>query len=246
MNLKQNPTQHPTEEALIAFHLGEAPDTKQIAAHLDLCQACTEVSESIAETLRVFSADPVPQPNLDHHWQCLRGSLAPIAVRRKSRFRPDFWRIALWPAAAVAISLAVVLALTYTPVQKQMGDIAVWHRPGTKTGPLTVQPRNPDIANQIDAAERLLTVVNHTTGPLDDETRAQAHQLLLRNALYVRTARDEGDYGTAAILDNFGRVLTDIDHRAPTPDSTWHLRFEWNTQGLLLDLRILRQNETKQ
>ena len=79
-------------------------------------------------------------------------------------------------------------------------------------GPLTTQPIDPAIANHLEAAERFLTEVNNSTGELDDTTREQAHNLLLTNAVYVRNARDNGDLAEAAILENFGRVLTTLDN----------------------------------
>jgi hypothetical protein len=57
--------------------------------------------------------------------------------------------------------------------------------------------------------------------------------------------RAQGDLGTASVLESLGRVLTNIDH-APELDDGWHLRLEWNTKGLLLDIRILRQNDARQ
>ena len=114
-------------------------------------------------------------------------------------------------------------------------------------GPLTTQPADPAVADHLDAAERLLTEVNHASGPLDDTTRSQAHELLLKNAVYVRTAQDQGDYAEAAVLDNLGRVLTTIDNSPPeAPHSLLRFRLEMNTDGLLLDIRILRQNDDRQ
>ncbi len=80
--------------------------------------------------------------------------------------------------------------------------------------------------------------------PLDPDTRAQAQALLVGNAFYVQTARQQGDLADAALLEKLGRVLTSVDHDPPA-DSTggWHVRLELNTNGLLLDLRILRQNQ---
>jgi hypothetical protein len=232
---------HLTEESLIEFHLHETGQRESVSSHLEACAECAALSEGIAETLRVFSAEPVPEPNLTHQWQRLRGSLPPVSLLPVAPARRPRVRFLLWPAAAMLACIAIVLTLTYKPARKPAAEAANHRRPG----PLTATPRNPEIAQQVDAAERFLTVVNHTTGPLDPDTLAEAHQLLLKNALYVRAARDEGDYGTAAVLDNFGRVLTDLNHRPPAGDSTWHLRFEWNTDGLLLDLRILRQNNAK-
>ena len=102
---------------------------------------------------------------------------------------------------------------------------------------------DPQIANHLDSAERLLTEVSHASGPLDEATRSQAHDLLLKNAVYVQTAHQHGDLSEASVLENLGRLLTNIEHESSSDHGSWHLRFAWNTDGLLLEIRILRQND---
>jgi hypothetical protein len=231
---------HFSEEDLIAYQLHESSDESTISRHLESCSECADLSESIAETLRVFSADPVPTPDLEHNWQRLRGNLSVLTPERSRGFELLWWRWA-WPAAGLATAALILLIVFGTHI----------HRAGETRrnitvnghGPLTTEPTNPAIANHLDAAERLLTEVNNSSGPLDDATREQAHTLSLQNAVYVRDARDSGDLAEAAVLENFGRVLTTLDNEPATPHSTWRLRLEMNTSGLLLDIRILRQND---
>ncbi len=45
---------HFSEDELIAYQLHEAIEAAAVRKHLEECSACAEVSESIAETLRVF------------------------------------------------------------------------------------------------------------------------------------------------------------------------------------------------
>ena len=66
---------HFSEEELIAYQLHESSDEAAISSHLERCSECADLSESIAETLRVFSPEPVPQPDLERNWQRLRGNL---------------------------------------------------------------------------------------------------------------------------------------------------------------------------
>lgn len=251
---------HFTEEDLIAYSLHESSDAEPIRQHLEACSACATLAASIAETLRVFSADPVPQPDLDHNWQRLRGNLGVLATdspgwatgnpawatgksgwfRRTRRF--------LIPAGSLLAAMATLLVVFLTHGGIRLHRTAQVHRNYAINGhgPLTTQPVDPAVANHLDTAERLLTEVNHTTGPLDDLSRAQAHQLLLKNAVYVKQARDRGDLGEASVLDNLGRVLTTLDHEPSTPSTGLHLRLDMNTDGLLLDIRILRQNDARQ
>jgi hypothetical protein len=233
---------HFTEEDLIAYQLHESSDETAIRKHLETCADCANVSESIAETLRIFSADPVPQPDLDRNWQHLRGNLSVLAPEPRPRFRLFHWHWA-WPTAGLATAALVLLAVVGIHLQH-----AVKPKPNYAInghGPLTTQPADPAIANHLDAAERLLTEVNNNPGSLDNVTREQAHTLLLKNAVYVHTARNSGDLAEAAVLENLGRVLTTLDNEPPTSQTAWRLRLEMNTNGLLLDIRILRQNDDR-
>ena len=229
---------HIPEEELIAYHLREGTDEAVVGEHLERCSVCAEVSESIAETLRVFSAGPVPEPDMERNWQRLRGNLSVLspAPRRK--------RLVLWPAAGLAMAAALVLVVFGVRARMVSPSPVEWT--AQRVGPLTDAPADPEIANHIDSAERLLTEVNHALGPLDEATRAQAHDLLLKNAVYVQTARQRGDLGEASVLENFGRVLTNLEHESETPGGGWRLRIELHTDGLLLELRVLRQNDLRQ
>ncbi|HEU5340914.1 hypothetical protein [Edaphobacter sp.] len=231
---------HFTEEELIAFQLHETFDEQAIYKHLEGCSECAALSDSIAETLRIFSADPVPAPDLDRNWQRLRGNLSVLAPEPRHRWMHVWKHILSWPAAGLATAALVVLLV-----------FGIHSRTATKPnyaingrGPLTTRPVDPAIANHIDAAERLLTEVNNTQGPLDNVTRDQARALLVTNAVYVRQAHSSGDLAEASVLEDLGRVLTTLDNEPPTHESAWRLRIEMNTNGLLFDLRVLRQNDT--
>ena len=65
---------HFSEEELIAYQLQESLDEIAISRHLEGCSECANLSEAIAETLRVFSADPVLTPDLEKNWQRLRSN----------------------------------------------------------------------------------------------------------------------------------------------------------------------------
>jgi hypothetical protein len=233
---------HFSEEELIAYQLHESREESDVRAHLEICLPCAAVSDAIAETLRVFSAERVPEPDLNHNWERLRGNLSVLEAKpHRLRFFAAWWA---WPVAGLAAAALLLMAFVGMHLRRatvQRPNYAINGR-----GPLTTQPSDPAIANHLDAAERLLTEVNHASGPIDDATRSQARELLLKNAVYVRSAQDQGDLAEAAVLDNLGRVLTTIDNASEAPHSTLQLRFEMNTDGLLLDIRILRQNDDRQ
>jgi hypothetical protein len=234
---------HYSEEDLIAYQLHEAPEEKEIRTHLDVCLPCAAVSDAVAETLRIYSAERVPEPDLARNWQRLRGNLTVLEAEPRGLRRFARWWI--WPVAGLAAAVLLLAAFVGVRIHRVTATKQNYAINGH--GPLTTQPVDSAIANHLDAAERLLTEVNHASGPLDDATRGQAHDLLLKNAVYVRTAQDQGDYAEAAVLDNLGRVLTTIDNSPPeAPHSLLRFRLEMNTDGLLLDIRILRQNDDRQ
>lgn len=231
---------HFSEEDLIAYQLHESTTEDVISRHLENCSECADLSESIAETLRVFSADPVPMPDLEHNWQRLRGNLSVLTRERSRGFELLRWNWK-WPTAGLVAAALVLLTVFGTHLRRT--DETKHNMAVNGHGPLTTEPTDPAIANHLDAAERLLTEVNNSSGQLDSTTREQAHELSLQNAVYVQDARNNGDLAEAAVLENFGRVLTTLDNEPSTPHSTWRLRLEMNTSGLLLDIRILRQND---
>lgn len=238
MTSQTNDELHFTQEALIAYQLHESSGETVIRFHLEHCSQCSELADAIAETLRVFSGEPVPEPNLERNWQRLRGSLRQLARQE----RRTAWRRWLRPALSTALAgLAVLVGVAlHERHSAQPQTTAMEHE-----GPLSEQPRDPAIAHQLESAERLLTVVNHTPGALDVASRQQAHELRLKNAFYIDQARSQGDPGAASVLEGLDHVLTDIDHDVKPKETVMKLRVQWNTKSLLLDIRILRQNDAK-
>lgn len=223
------------EQELIAYHLGEPCDEKAIRTRLQTDDAYAALSESIQRTLRVFSAEPVPEPDTQAAWQHLRNSLPVLEPAKKIHF----WkRFALVPAGVIAVLLLAAAFLVPRLLRKPaMPDEAgvIQLRP-----PVT-DVATQDVSNHLDHAERWLTVVNHATAPLDAHTQAEGERLLASNAVYLRDARSRGDLPDAFALERLGRVLTSAHN---TGESGVQLRVEMNTDGLLFDLRILRQNHS--
>jgi hypothetical protein len=223
------------EQELIAFHLGEECDEKTIRARLQTDEAYAALSESIQRTLRVFSADAVPAPDTQAAWQHLRNSL-PVLERAK---KTHFWqRFALVPAGVIAVLLLVagffLPRLLRRHAEPNEAGVIQLRPPAENVGPRGV-------SDHLDRAERWLTVVNHATAPLDEQTQAEGERLLTSNAVYLREARNRGDLPDAFALERLGRVLTSAHNPA---EGGMQLRVEMNTDGLLFDLRILRQNHS--
>ena len=179
---------HFAEEELIAYHLHESSDEAAISRHLENCSECADLSWSLSRRhSRVFSAESVPQLDLERNWHQLRGNLSVLTPERR-RFEFFRWHWA-WPAIGLATAALVLLGVFsvrfHHSSETVPRNIAV-----NGHGPLTTEPTGMSVANHLDAAERLLTEVNNSPGPLDDATREQAHNLLLQNAIYVSAMRE--------------------------------------------------------
>ncbi len=230
-----------TENDLIAYHLGEPCDDAGIREALEQDVALAELSQSIAITLRVFSAKPVPTPDTEKVWQQMRATLPLLQTAAKHRggLRWAWW--AVGPALGLALLLVTVTRLHGRHSMEQADRSGALQQIRLTKEPI----QDPEIGQHLDRAERWLTEVNHAAQPLDTDQRTEAQGLLLRNAVYVRMAREHGDLPDAAVLERLGLVLTAAEHDPGTAEDGWHIRLEMNTNGLLLDIRILRQNHAE-
>ena len=229
-----NPASHFSDEELIEFRMQDSAREQEFRAHIEACVVCAERSEELAQLLRLFSGEPVPRADPDRGWNSLRGHLKPLGARRSRQHLLPAWGWASVACGLVAMALAigVVRHGRVTPIANEAN---LRHM-----DPLRATPDGA--ADQLASAERLLTAVNHASGPLDEMTRSQAHALLLRNATYIGHARAQGELGEAATLMSLGRVLTDIEAAATAPNSGQQLRLDWNIAGLLFEVRVLQQD----
>ena len=221
------------EQELIAYHLGEPCNHKRIAARCEVDAHYAELSAAVAQTLRVFSAEPVAAPDASAAWKRLSGTLPVFAVPAKRRWE---WRLLPALAALLVVAAFGFAAYLYHARKPHSDEADV-----IRLRPPAASANAESVAQHLDRAERWLTVVNHSSG-LDASTSVEGEQLLTKNAAYLRTARSEGDQADAVVLERLDRVLTTVRH---APASGVQVRLDLNTEGLLFELRILRQNQTQ-
>lgn len=239
-----NPNTHIPDEELIDYLLQDHAEWRQIRRHLDACMSCAARAEAIVETLRSFSAEPAPIADVDRNWHALRAHLKPLAAEKQRGLAIAWWR---WPALAFGIAAAVLVILGSWRLAHLRGPAASETATAMRRSePLSAVPYRSNTDAQLESAERLLTTLNHVSGPLDRETRSQAHVLLIQNAACIRSAKEQREFGEAVVLENLGRVLTSIEAARSTPHSVQQLQSEWHTTGLLFELRILEQDKRTQ
>ena len=267
-----------SEEELIAYHLGELSwwNKKLLRRRLEVDVKLAADSEEIAATLRAFSANPAPAVSealLERSWHRVRKSLTILDLPPRSWWSSTWAAISLSAFAVIAVATIIAISHMRTkPVvtaentvsparswsQQLLGtmrrdqrDVKVYnHRPGPLTmAPVDAVSEDSALAAHLDTAERVLTEVSHTDGPLQPQTRGQVHRLLLENAVYHQSAEQRGDMEAAAVIDDLGRVLISLDAEPlniernqykANPDA---FRLEMSLGGVLLDLRILHHND---
>ena len=212
---------------------------------------------------------------VERMWQGVRPSLAVLEPRKKeARWR---WMFGFASGVAACAVVMLLLFVHRVPRQQeavaqdgaapaQSETAAAQHnespmiqelhdrgaaktvRYNGKPGPLTMVPvEDKGFAGHLDAAERLLTQVNHEEGPLPAETRGEVHRLLLQNAVYQQRAQVKGDYATANVMDDLGRVLVTLDAAPPqSAEAADAFRLEMNVGDVLFDLRILHHNKLQE
>jgi hypothetical protein len=209
----------------------------------------------------------------ERSWRRVRGSLVVLDVPRRPQ--GQMWATACAAVVAMAM-LAAWIAIPRVSMmresvesakggsdstgnlgQRLMAELQTHKRAETynhRPGPLTTGPEDavaddPALAVHLDTAERVLTEVSHTEGPLEPRTREQVHRLLLENAVYHESAEQRGDMQAAAVIDDLGRVLTSLDAETQKLDAKQDdesrdaFRMQMNLGGVLLDLRILHRDD---
>lgn len=230
---------HISEEQLVELLLEDSSQGPQMRAHLNLCTECRNRAEAIAETLRIVSAEPVPLADVERNWCAVRPHLQPLGSETTRTRGLRGW---LWPSFAVSLATIVLLVLGFLLANRSFTPASPTARIQDPQ-PLPAGEVTQSTTVQLTDAERFLTALNHLSGPLDPDTRAQAHALLLHNALYVRNARARGQFGEAIVFENLGRVLTSVEAAPPTSHAILQFQKDWNIAGLLLEMRLLQQDK---
>jgi hypothetical protein len=256
---------HLTEEALIEYRDGEAPDAAldrgAVKAHLAACADCREMLATLDRLFAALDA-PVPEPGPAYErevWARIQDRLV-AEPRRGWGFGWGLgWGQWMLPQAGLAAVVAVLLVGLFW-----VERAALIHRgtPGTPATPVAAGPDQAQdqaqgaasirsrvvmagVGDHLQRAELMLTEFNNTDGTsrgtidLTDQ-QAWAEDLVQENRLYRRSAADVQEDQVVALLDDLERVLLEVAH-APTettPERLERLRLQLGTQDVLFKVRV--------
>jgi hypothetical protein len=229
---------HLSEEQIVLHCYGDAENSEEVRGHLELCSACRDEFERLQGLLKQIEPVEVSEPTAtfeEKTWLNLRDRLP----ARRSGFRQWFPGARRWALAGAAVLLiaAAFLAGRYMP--RHDG-----------------QP--PEIAGQVNRQQVVLVAVgdhlersqmllveimnNDAVSGADILTeQQQARDLLDANHLYRVSAQNAGDPQIARLLDELGRVLTEIANSPSELSSSdlRQIRSRIQSEGLLFKVRVV-------
>jgi hypothetical protein len=233
---------HMTEEELIAYREGVAPERAGISEHLAACEECRAEMERIDAVLAALDTLPVPEPGDDYGrrlWQQIAARLPEKRERWwQTWFEPK--RLAAFGAVAALIVAAFVIGRWTTP------------KPPIDTAASKEQVRERvlvvAVGEHLGRSEMMLVELSNAE-PKDRAAKQvniaaeqhRAEDLLDENRLYRQTALEEGDAGLASVLDELERVLLDVAHSPEqvTPAQLESIQKKIEARGILFKVRVV-------
>src|ERR1700683_5112233 len=239
---------HLSEEELYA--LSQEP-TGAGHPHLRECQECAAAYDEIKGLLEATAtAGRISEPAPDYGekgFAAIQASL-PVYGQKQLRRKWNWWGqngrlIFAGGVACLALIAGAFWAGSAWQQRQARQETAKWNRGAPSRVVFVV------VRDHLDRSERLLMELDHA-GHLTEVDRgpiaSEASELLEDNRLYRQTAAASNDPALAALLDRLGRVLIEVAHDPATLDggASGTIREDMNLDGLLFELRVLRDKES--
>ncbi len=201
---------HVTQDQIAEYLYGDA--APGLAAHVAACSECREECDAVRRTLQLLRNWETPELAPDYEnavWQKLAASLPP----QKNSFRPRRPTV-IWTAAAA------LAAMTVVAISLQFAGSRVQEPPAAVAQPSDASQRILSVA-VTDHIERTIAVLSplvkvepqHSARFTDVSVEQNTvEDLLAENRLYRQTAMQDKDRNTAALLDEIGHVLIELEH----------------------------------
>jgi hypothetical protein len=228
---------HLSEEQIVLHCYGDAENAEELLAHLESCPACREEFERLQRLLKQIEPVEVPEPPAifeEKTWLDLRDRLP----AKRSRVRQWFLAAPRWALAGATVILiaAAFLAGRYLPRGGQPPKDA-----GTVNRQKVVLVA---VGDHLERSQMLLVEImnNDAVAGADlSNEQQQARDLLDANHLYRVSAQNAGDPQIARLLDELGRVLTEIANSPSdlSPSDLQQIRSRIQSEGLLFKVRVV-------
>jgi hypothetical protein len=238
---------HLSEEELYA--LSQQPGG-QGSQHLAECPQCADAYDEMKQLLEAsavagITSEPAPDYG-EKVFAAIRASL-PVYGQKQPQRKWNWWGqngrlIFAGALASLALVAAAFWAGSAWQQRQAREETAKWNRGAPSRVVFVV------VRDHLDRSERLLMELDHA-GHVTEIDRApmvrEASDLLEDNRLYRQTAAASNDPALAALLDRLGRVLIEVAHDPATLESgtSGTIREDMNLDGLLFELRVLRDKE---
>lgn len=230
---------HLSEEQIVLHCFGDAEDAAAIDGHLRECAACRGRVEQTQALLRQIEPLEVPEPPAvfeEKTWLRLRDRLP------QKRFGFREWIFG--PVGKWALGAAAVLLIAAAFVAGRF-----WPRSGPEETAKNAPAANPQrvvliaVGDHLERSQMMLVeIMNADANTLDlAGEQKEARELLDSNHLYQVSAQQAGDPQVARLLDELGRVLTEIADSPSqiSPADLQQIRGRIQSDGLLFKVRVV-------
>jgi hypothetical protein len=226
---------HLSEEHLILHYYGETDASE----HLDACAACSFELKRLKHTLDSLNAYEVPERGAGYEallWQ---------------RMAPEFRTrtVAWWrrPMVLAPLLSGLVVAAFFA------GRISTTHRTPTLVAANSISDAGRQrillvaLGDHLERSQMVLVELANAR-PEDKAgirlSQERAQDLVAENRLYRQTASQAGDEEFNALLDELGRVLTDIANGPSDLSSSEleQLQKRIESRGLIFKVRVVGNN----
>ena len=245
---------HLSEEQIVLHYYGDADGEEEVRRHLSECSACRKEFDRVQKLLQQIEPIEVPEPPEffeEKTWLNLRDRLA----HRRGGFRgwlfspqksgvPDAPRFWAWWGGKWALTGTVAILIVAAFLVGRYST----RRKGVPSNNEAAANRQRvvlvAVGDHLERSQILLVEImnSDTQGAVDlSSEQRQARDLLDANHLYRVSAQQAGDPAIAGVLDDLGRVLTEIAN-APaeiTPADLQGIRQRIQSQGLLFKIRVV-------